>query len=1239
MSPQEKPASLQEQLSLSDSKWRSFRRELEGHSLASCAAAAGGLLTQPDFATYAVRLESFAHLAAAHARGHHRVSEKTALRWLDEVLAASAAHWKEDPPEDVFVSCVYTSSGNYRIFPGMWESSHFHLQRLLDALFLHSPSSAWSSVIQPVVQLLRLSEAIAERAEVQRWDPPGLPSAQRAFGSLHGFRYFARRVSFSDAHLADLRIRREDLSPFILPEADWGQLDHALIEESPLTYQPLLDVGDHIICVLPSAISVAACRYVLARAAADNRLDELASGLRSAHAALLFGELIPRLQSEGTAGPDPTKVLDEDEYVTLVELPIDVDTVALISVFYDDLAEIRAEGFNSRMRVSRERQHALLSLAEKRVKEGKSVLACAATAGLGRGFAMDAPPQSSTFHHFGITVADLEIFASVEGLTFLRFLKLLQHAESLAKQGVTVSNLSGPLNLLAFWKSQGFTLVLDRMFLSKNHTLLSIPPDCLRDFRLESRVNVDRHAVPIREEAGTWVPVQRLRQDPVLRSHAHRPVYLVSEAVATGQLRGLVKGPNHDVWIVADPYKLPVALYGLLYRIWEALLNWLDRAGSRLPSRKWHVQATVVSIRLEDPMRWKAALEGTSNLAPESPSAELKFDHIMLRVPPGFVPLLDRAENDAERSLLSVVVEALIRRNAESSPETAARAAAEIVRDVMRDPLAREIHLVRGSEPADTLPAPGGGLPRMIQPEDLAESRLGLGWACTDPSRQGKVLEGEAAQTLLHACVEELWREVRHCLADLDQVALITMVMRNVEALWRERRQSRLTAAAVLGLAEGQREALEAVSARNQQRLSASLSNRVLIEMGAATARRKGGRPPQWATIDHLLGRVGHLIELASHSDAIRGHVAAPVVRITPAGRVGFDRSYIQSLLEPYYRRQSDEEYLRDARAYAEHRATEGRGQNLEWLTSDFEEVFESEFGLSVNDLFEVVGGLLDLANEEGALVVKTDAIRLGRWVESTHAVSSETVAHAMRYLTLRYRGQWNRTPNGYAASDWWPWRFRRRLSLSMAPLAALGNADDDPIIFGVNQLIISTGYRLSGLQDGVFPVGHFTSSAMKSYVGETRHRIGRAFEEEVSGRLRSLGWNTETNVEMSSLGAPKRLGDIDVLAWRPEGTELYVIECKSLIPRGTTYELVEELRAFRGKANDRLGKHLSRVEWLRDNRELLATARADIPGHARIVPMFVTNRDVPMRYRDDLPFPPERFQTVEELAKTMSVR
>ncbi len=1193
----------------------------------------------PRFAAYAVRLESLAHVAVAHARGRRRVSEKTALRWLDNVLAASAAHGKEDPPEDVFVSCVYTSHGNYRIFPGMWESSHFHLQQLLDALFRPSSSSAWSTAIHSVVQLLRLSDTIAERAEVERWDPPGLPSSQHAFGSLHGLRYFARRVSFSDADLAELRIRREDLSPFILPEADWDQLDHASIEESQLTYQPLLDLGDRIICVLPSVIGVAACQYVLTRAAAEDRLKELASGLRSAHTALLFGELLPRLRGREAAGPDPAQGLDEGGHATLVELIIDVDTVALISVFYDDLAEIREEGFNSMMRVSQERQHILLSRADELAKEGKSVLACAAIAGLGRGVAIDLPPQSSTFHYFGITVADLEIVASAEGITLLRFLKLLKHKESLIKQGVDVLDFSGPLNLLAFWKSRGCTLVPDEVFLPANNALLRIPSDCLRDLRLESRVNVDRHAAPIREETGPWVPVQRLHQDAVLPSGAHRPVYLIPEAMATLQLRGLVEGQTQDVWVVADASELPGAVPDILYRIWEALLSWIDRAESRLPSPRPGTEPAAVVILLEDPARWSIGLYGTAKLPVESPRVELKFGHIALHVPAGFLTLLDRAENDAERSLLRVVVEALIIRRIESTPETAATMAEEVVNDVMCDRRAREIHLIHGRGPADTLPVAKGALPRLIQPEDLAQSRLGLGWARTKPDREGRTLEGAAAQKLLHDCVAELWRELRQCLADLNQVELVTMVMQNLEALWRERRQWRITAAAVLGLAEGHGEALEAASERNRQRIGASVSSRVLIEMGAVTARRKGGRPVRWATIDHLLGRVGHLIELASHSDAIHGHVADPVVRVTPAGRITFDRSYIQSMLQPYSRRQSDEEYLRDARAYAEHRVAEGVGHNLEWLTPEFDDAFQSEFGLSVESLFDVVGALLDLTNEEGALVVRTDAISLGRWVESTHAVSAETVSNAVRYLTLPYRDQWNHTPDGYAASDWWPWRFRRRLSLSMAPLVALGNAHDDPIIFGANQLMISTGYRLWGLQDGLFPAEHFTSSAMKVYVGDTRRRIGRAFEEEVSERLRSLGWHTETNVEMSSLGAPTRLGDIDVLAWRLEGTDLYVIECKSLIPRGTTYEVVEELRAFRGKANDRLGKHLARVEWLRDNRELLATHRADVGGHTRMVPMFVTNRDVPMRYRDDLPLRPERFQTLEELAKTMTVR
>ena len=60
-------------------------------------------------------------------------------------------------------------------------------------------------------------------------------------------------------------------------------------------------------------------------------------------------------------------------------------------------------------------------------------------------------------------------------------------------------------------------------------------------------------------------------------------------------------------------------------------------------------------------------------------------------------------------------------------------------------------------------------------------------------------------------------------------------------------------------------------------------------------------------------------------------------------------------------------------------------------------------------------------------------------------------------------------------------------------------------------------------------------------------------------------------------------LGDIDVLAWDGSG-RAYMVECKNLRFAMTVGEIVDQLNRFRGEANDELGEHLKRYQWLGQN-------------------------------------------------------
>nr|WP_172682332.1 hypothetical protein [Sinorhizobium meliloti] len=128
----------------------------------SCIAAAGGMLTIPDFQAYSVRLEAVCHLAVASASGTKRPTKQDASRWFTQV--GQAVTLMEDAAEDVFVGRVHFEDRNYLILEGLFEANCHHLQHMLNVLE-QSPDIEFYAILRKACRtLLLLSDRICSRA-------------------------------------------------------------------------------------------------------------------------------------------------------------------------------------------------------------------------------------------------------------------------------------------------------------------------------------------------------------------------------------------------------------------------------------------------------------------------------------------------------------------------------------------------------------------------------------------------------------------------------------------------------------------------------------------------------------------------------------------------------------------------------------------------------------------------------------------------------------------------------------------------------------------------------------------------------------------------------------------------------------------------------------------------------------------------------------------------------------------
>jgi hypothetical protein len=295
-----------------------------------------------------------------------------------------------------------------------------------------------------------------------------------------------------------------------------------------------------------------------------------------------------------------------------------------------------------------------------------------------------------------------------------------------------------------------------------------------------------------------------------------------------------------------------------------------------------------------------------------------------------------------------------------------------------------------------------------------------------------------------------------------------------------------------------------------------------------------------------------------------------------------------------------------------------------EIYSAGFITAFKAEFGLTPDETVDGLSELMDLAVECNSVVVETT---LGNLRERLlRRGLSPDICHAfVKTFGLFHRPAWDQPPAGFYHKDLFPWKYRRRLSAVVRPLLIFGDHEDDKVLYGVGALGQSFQYLMGRTERGQLPETFFISEAMRIYWGAVNDKRGHEFASSVAELLREEGWEARNEVQMTELGAPKELGDIDVLAWKPTG-EVLIIECKRLQFARTVAEIAEICRRFRGQAKDDLDKHVQRVKWVMENPLTLERIVGFRPDHDRIDAKLVTNTDVIMMYLTSLPIPAEKI-------------
>jgi hypothetical protein len=214
----------------------SLVEKLAPYDPADVLAAVGGLQLLPENADRAVRLEAFAHAAAAlenEANKHHISLHRLRQFANNEPLGGAGVAVQEDPCDNAVTEAFTFHGGMYIVFPGQTDEVTFHLRHLAAAVSADPDAYPVSDFVTRTEQLLKavlaLSNEIARRAELGRAVLPifrgreadvVVPESQR-------LTKIKQAVSFSRTEieqlLAKCRLPLSTLDQLIIPQGKAGR--------------------------------------------------------------------------------------------------------------------------------------------------------------------------------------------------------------------------------------------------------------------------------------------------------------------------------------------------------------------------------------------------------------------------------------------------------------------------------------------------------------------------------------------------------------------------------------------------------------------------------------------------------------------------------------------------------------------------------------------------------------------------------------------------------------------------------------------------------------------------------------------------------------------------------------------------------------------------------------------------------------------------------------------------------
>lgn len=1149
-----------------------------------------GLQTEPSYHANDIRFDWLQRLVLSKAAGQKKPSPSDLHRVLNSELDKARVLHLEDPIEDAFCDLIATRQGNFRILRGRWEDAVAYTQTLLDAFEELPVGDQKADALTAVYALLRLSDEMCARAELHRGSPSGgEPMGSVALPNRERLTELARRVRFTSRDLNALGVDPGALRPFLLKEEYFKYLSDRPIGDTPLEFYPLLPRGDGFEIISPVGLSMAVRAALISVATAGGMGERLQRNLLDVQER--FSEVTRFWPASRIKLPPPNRhnikaavfQYDEGQYLQIIQVPTVFD--GFPEVGFSSVRYLPDEGDEF---IAKEIER-FWAFAEKK-GDARRLATVLLYSGWGGAHSCEPPIDDKRapehWQFLALNFAEAAVLGACEDGKLRNILRLNEQVSRLERDGFTLANPNGLLNLFGFWRSTKGNIVPEHLWEATPPCQLTLGVDELLAPRLEALHRQDRRALPVPE--GGYRVVQRQQWG----NEELQPIYASVEDLYESRLAGAVSFAGRTIWIESEAN--PNVSRAWQYQVWNAALQWLVAIGPKIVAAEPGLiseGAFRVSISLPE--------EHRDNIRDGDPSPIQCLEvwrtgavaHV--EILDGWATHLAHAENSAEVALIAAVLEGL----ADPAACPTREGLIKLVRETISSDHWRWLHAIEARDPIARLAA--GGLLSEFKPISLSAHSLvkyGSVWSFRSREKGSEIAGEEGCREFLKSYRDAMLGSLIGDIRQFNRTSLVVAAARSFQAARREQNQWQTTIRALRSI-HG-KTADDTAFKRHNECNAVLRAAKSICEIAACEASAEGGLKPARADREEMFAKALLLFGNGQLFAAIRGGLIAPSLRISPGGDILSERDIFSRLLEP------GASWLHTKRLNAFDRRYGSRKQKDEpapdqigW-DQDLRAAVEAEYRVSAEgyvNLQFAIGELAEIMQRDVFVAKHSELLEALRANPSYPDVDATEM---LKRLTLKCRASWHADRS---EADLDLSRFDRRYSLINRPLLALDDTSDPSVLVVPAFISDCVMYSVSGLYRGSLNNDFWESAEARRYSGAMGDKAGHEFEEKVAQRLRELGLHAESDCRLSKLLNQKvsdELGNVDVFAVTKDGRRAWVVEAKDLRICRTEAEVASRLSEYRGRTKknskgkdvpDNLLRHLKRVQYLRDRAAQLA--------------------------------------------------